>query len=131
MSATATFAEQDAFVEAELNYLAPMSERPRSYTFEPPAGTARTNIVNDPHRVAIHDARPQAGDYALDRRGFALLDHRSKVTSFDDESVIRGIYYREAEDLLKQVTGADRVFTHTGNSTKSIGIRSHWYSRLP
>jgi hypothetical protein len=36
MSDTAVFAEQDTFVEAELNYLAPMSERPRSYTFEPP-----------------------------------------------------------------------------------------------
>ncbi len=87
-----------------------MSERPRSYTFEPPAGTARTNIVNDPHRVAIHDARPRAGDHALDQHGFALLDHRSKVTGFDDESVIRNLYYREAEDLLKQVTGAGRVF---------------------
>jgi len=110
MSDTASFAEQDSFVEADLNYLAPMSERPRSYTFEPPAGAPRSNIVNDPHRVAIHDARPHTGDYALDRHGFALLDHRSKVTSFDDESVIRGVYYREAEDLLKQVTGADRVF---------------------
>jgi hypothetical protein len=110
MSDTATIAEQDSFVEAELNYLAPMSERPRSYTFEPPAGVPRTNIVNDPHRVAIHDARRCAGDCALDRHGFALLDHRSKLSSFADESLVRSVYYREAEDLLKQVTGADRVF---------------------
>ena len=27
-------------VEAELNYLAPMAERPRNYTYDPPAGRA-------------------------------------------------------------------------------------------
>jgi hypothetical protein len=48
-------------VLAEMNYLGPMSERPRNYTFEPPAGIPHSNVVNETHRVAIHDARPIAG----------------------------------------------------------------------
>src|ERR1700739_2367959 len=42
-------------VTADLNYLAPSHERPRIYTFEPPAGVPRSNIVPEPHRVPVHD----------------------------------------------------------------------------
>jgi hypothetical protein len=108
MSDAAT--KQHFWVEAELNYLAPSPERPRSYTFEPPPGTPQTNVVAEPHRVAIHDARAEARAFTLDGQGFALLDHSSAVTNFDDEAEIRSVYYAEAERLLKDVTGADRVF---------------------
>jgi hypothetical protein len=118
--------QQSAFVEAELNYLAPMSERPRTYAGEPPPGVPQTNIVNDPHRVAIHDARPHAGDFTLDQHGFSLLEHRSKLVSFDDEPAIRSIYYREAEELLKEVTGADRVFIFDHTLRRRIpGAQDH------
>src|ERR671918_767732 len=46
-----------ASVQADMNYLAPMLERPRNYTFEPPPGVPRSNTVNVSHRVPIHDAR--------------------------------------------------------------------------
>jgi hypothetical protein len=97
-------------VWADLNYIAPMLERPRTYTFEPPAGTPQTNMVSEPHRLAIHDARAQADVFSLDSHGFALLNHRSAVVNFDDEAEIRSVYYAEAERLLKDATGADRVF---------------------
>ncbi len=102
-------------VWAELNYLAPISERPRTYTYEPPAGTPQTNAVHEPHRVPIHDLRAQADRFTLDGQGFALLDHKTEVTNFDDEDEIRGVYYPEAERLLREITGADRVliFDHT------------------
>ena len=35
-----------ASVQADMNYLAPMLERPRNYTFEPPPGVPRSNTVN-------------------------------------------------------------------------------------
>jgi hypothetical protein len=47
-------------VEAELNYLAPTTERPRNYTFEPPAGVSRSNTTREARRVPIHSARPVA-----------------------------------------------------------------------
>jgi len=45
-----------AAVEAELNYLTPMRQRPHNYTYDPPPGVPRTNGVPEPHRVPIHDA---------------------------------------------------------------------------
>jgi hypothetical protein len=102
-------------VEAEMNYLTPMPERPRNYTYDPPAGVPRSNIVQEPHRVAIHDARPVADAVSLDANGFALVKHRSAVRDFFDDEEVRRVYYPEVEQLLKQATGADRVhiFDHT------------------
>jgi hypothetical protein len=102
-------------VEAEMNYLTPMAERPRNYTYDPPAGVPRSNIVQEPHRVAIHDARPVAGVLSLDANGFALVKHHSAVRNFFDDEEVRRVYYPEVELLLKQATGAQRVhiFDHT------------------
>jgi len=102
-------------VEAELNYLAPSNERPRTFTFDPPPGTPRTTVVNDPHAVSIADARPMLRDFSLDKEGFELIAHRSGVRDFYDDGAVRRVYYAEAEDILKTVTGADRVllFDHT------------------
>jgi hypothetical protein len=102
-------------VEAELNYLSPTSSRPRTYTYDPPAGVPQTTVVNEPHKVEIHDARPIASSVSLDTEGFGVLQHRSRVGGFDDDGEIREVYYPETVELLKDVTGADRVliFDHT------------------
>jgi hypothetical protein len=47
-----------SFVEADLNYLAPMTERPRNYTFDPPPGVPRWNAVHEKHRMRA-DALPR------------------------------------------------------------------------
>jgi hypothetical protein len=101
---------QHSSVEAEVNYTAPLRERPRIYAFDPPPGIAKSNIVAEPHRVAVHDARPNARAFTLDGQGLALINHESAAIDFDDEKEIRQTYYAEAEQLLKDVTGADRVF---------------------
>jgi len=97
-------------VAGTLNYLAPMTERPRTLAFEPPAGVPGTNIAPEPHLVPIHDARPVASDISLDREGFAVLPHVSLTRDFYDDDEVRRTYYPEAERLLQQVTGASRVF---------------------
>ncbi len=50
--------DQLPYVEAELNYLAPMTERPRYYAYEPEPGEPRSNLTPEPHRMQIHDAAP-------------------------------------------------------------------------
>jgi hypothetical protein len=102
-------------VEAELSYLAPTAERPRTYTYDPPPGTPRTTVANEPHVVHISDFRPIVHDISLDAQGFGLVEHRTAVRDFYNEQDVRSIYYPEAEHLLKQATGADRVliFDHT------------------
>ena len=52
-------------VEAELNYLAPMAERPRYYAYEPEPGEPRSNLAPEPHRMQIHTLRPIADELDL------------------------------------------------------------------
>jgi hypothetical protein len=114
MSAYAAVAErptQDrAYVEADLHYLGPMAERPRNYTFEPPAGVARSNTAHETHNVPVYDARTVAPNASLDREGFGLLHHASAVKDFYNDEEIRNVYYPEAEKLIAEATGASRVF---------------------
>ena len=99
-----------ATVAAELTYLGAMSEKPRNYTFEPPPGTPRSNVVADTHIVPIRDARPIASSLSLDREGFALQREASQVDNFYDDNEVRRDYYPEVERVIGQATGADRVF---------------------
>lgn len=102
-------------VKAELNYLAPTTERPRTYTYDPPDGVPRTTTINEPHHVQISDARPILSEVSLDEEGFGLVQHDSAVRDFYDDEEVKRVYYPEAEQLLKELTGADRVhiFDHT------------------
>lgn len=110
-------ARHAAPIQADVNYLAPGVARPVTYTFEPPAGVPWNTGELSPEAVVIHDARPLAasGELSLDRSGFAHLSHRSALTDFSDDAAIRNIYYAESADLLRTVTGAEKVvvFDHT------------------
>jgi hypothetical protein len=99
-----------AITETVLNYLEPTSERPRTYTYDPPANEPKTNIRNVGVEVPIRDARPIVGQITLDRHGFELVTHRSAVRDFYDDDEVKRVYYPEAERLLKAATGASRVF---------------------
>jgi hypothetical protein len=105
-----THVDHPGEIEAQLNYLAPIPERPRTYTFPAPPGSQQTNVVPEAHRVTIRNARPSADTFRLDSHGFAILRTPSAITEFDDEVAIRTTYYAEADRLLKEATGADRVF---------------------
>ncbi|MBO0764009.1 MAG: methyltransferase [Hyphomicrobiaceae bacterium] len=98
------------WVKAELNYLVPTRERPRTYTYDPPAGVPRSTAANEPHIVQISDVRPILSEVSLDTHGFDLVPHLSAVRHFYNEQEVKAVYYPEAEQLLKDVTGADRVF---------------------
>lgn len=97
-------------VKAELNYLAPLAERARTYAYELQSEGAKTNVVPEPHTLPVHDARPVAGSISLDVEGFELVRQKSAVKNFYDDEEVRRVYYPEAELLLKDITGASRVF---------------------
>jgi hypothetical protein len=97
-------------VRSEMNYLARTAGRPRTYTFDPPPGIPRTTVVNEPHIVLISDARPVLRNVSLDEEGFELVHHESTVRDFHSKQEVTSVYYPEAENILKQATGADRVF---------------------
>jgi hypothetical protein len=118
-------------VEAELNYLAPMAERPRYYAYELRPDEPESNMRPEPHRLAVRDMRPALASFSLDRHGFAVVQKPSAVRNFADDDEIRRVYYPETEAILKQVTGADRVFIfdHTlrrhipGAEDRRVGVR--------
>ena len=66
-------------------------------------------------RVTIHNGRPHAKDFVLERHGFHFVCHDTKVENFYDEDQIRRVYYPEMEALIKSESGAKRVvvFDHT------------------
>lgn len=103
------------FVLAELNYLVPTNGKPRTYAFDPPAGEPKSTALPEPHQVPVFDGRPVAESFTLDREGFALVRQQTAVRNFYDDQEIRRVYYPEAESLIKNALGADRVviFDHT------------------
>jgi hypothetical protein len=103
------------YVEANLNYLIPMAEKPVNYTYEPPPGIARYSGNYQTYKLPIRNARSISQDILLDREGFALTEHHTSVRDFYDEDEVRNVYYPEAEQLLKEATGATKVviFDHT------------------
>jgi hypothetical protein len=121
-------------VQGELTYLAPMAERPRTYTYDPGPGIPRSNLQFDTHKLPIHDMRPVAQAVSLEREGFALIEHHSAARDLYDEAELRNVYYPEAEKLLAAVTGANRVvvFDHTiRRRTPGVEDRTPGIPRLP
>ena len=101
-------------IEATLNYLIDTGEK--IVTAAGPGGTADMRGGKlDPRRVVIRNGRPLAGAFVLDREGFRLVRHDTKVTDFYDEAQVRSVYYPEMEALVKAESGASRVvvFDHT------------------
>jgi hypothetical protein len=102
-------------VDGAVSYIARMKERPHTYTYEPPPGVARSNIVGEPHTVPIYNLRALPETPVLDREGFALVNAPTAVDDLYDEEALRQRYYPEAERIVAQATGASRVvvFDHT------------------
>src|SRR5437016_7493352 len=82
-----------SFVTADFNYLTPSADRPRNYTFEPPTGQARSNIVPEPHGLPVYNVRPISENVSLDREGFAVVRQRSAVGDFYNEDEVKKVYY--------------------------------------
>jgi hypothetical protein len=113
MRASAQAPQDLPHVTAKLQYLAPMKDVLFNYTYGPPPGMPRTNAVYDERMMPIYDGRGL--DATLDREGFELYEEPTSVTNWDDEALLRRVYYPEIERLVAKVTGATRVviFDHT------------------
>lgn len=113
---TATVRDQ---VEAPLNYLAPGTDKPFVYAYEPPAGVPARSGESEARSVTIRNARPLLPVLSLDREGFVLRRHTTEVVDFYDDAEVRRVYYPEIEALVREETGAAKVviFDHTLRNT--------------
>jgi hypothetical protein len=96
-------------VEAPLNYLAPTTQKPFVYAYDPPPGMPTHHGESEPRVVPIRNARPIAHDLSLDREGFLLRREPTRAVDLYDEEEIRQVYYLEVAALMKAATGAAEV----------------------
>jgi hypothetical protein len=102
-------------IEATLNYIANDGNKIFTITANPGGTDVRSGGTPDPHRVTIHNGRPHAGEFDLERDGFRFVRHDTQVKDFYDPEEIKRVYYPEIVELIKKESGAKRVvvFDHT------------------
>lgn len=108
----------NAAVEADVTYITRTAAKPFAYEYDPPPGTPRRSASYRDHRVEIRNARLLSPVPTLDKQGFALQRHPTRVRDFYDAAEVKNLYYPEVEQLVKDATGARSVvvFDHTVRS---------------
>jgi len=108
-----------ATVLAPIRYFTPPADGSRPWTdinanLDDDDGSSR-NFTLDYHNFAIRDFRGAEHEASLDVSGFQFAKHESKEKDFANEEKIKSEYYDESIELLKKLTGANRVviFDHT------------------
>ncbi len=115
MAQTAELDADADTIEATLNYIISDGSPVFTIVASPGGRDGRSGATPDPRRVVIHNGRPHAGEFALERDGFRFVRHDTKMADFYDEDEIRRVYYPEMEALIKAESGCRRVhvFDHT------------------
>lgn len=113
-------------VTAEVNYSIDTGVKPLDESYGPGNVHSRKLGALDPRRVRIRNGRRLAGQLALERNGFVLVDHATQVADFFDRPRIPEQYYPEVEALVARVSGARRVvaFDHTVRSGAELAERA-------
>lgn len=100
-----TAAGRPSDVESVVYYILPTSRFNRRYV----SPTAQINLSEyAPREVLVRNARRLGDAPTLDRLGFTLHPHATRI-DFRDRDRIDREYLPEMEQLLRDVTGADRV----------------------
>jgi hypothetical protein len=95
-------------VPGELNYLAPESTVLRRFTA--PGMSVNTGIYRS-YVMPVRNGRAVSDRFTLDRNGFEIIEHRTRVVRFTDRDEVDRVYVGEVADFVKSYTGADRVAT--------------------
>ncbi|MDF7774866.1 CmcJ/NvfI family oxidoreductase [Sphingomonas sp. AOB5] len=92
-------------VEAIVNYLRPMADRPWSDVVD----QTKRNYEIEPTMVRIENAWPMVERLSLKDQGFIVRKHVSAITDYHDDAALMSVYAREMEALVKELTGADKA----------------------
>lgn len=104
-------------VETEIDYLIPTSRINRR--FWAPGAELNTGVYQ-PYPVVIRNARLAPAPFTLDRNGFCLARHETRVRDWRDEAQVEAIYPAEVIARTKELTGADLVVP-MGGMVRSTG----------
>ena len=110
-------------VRGALTFIVPQDTKPCFESAALTGGEPRVHFETEVRRVDVRDMRRVVDLLSLDRHGFLLVRHETAVDDLYDDDAVAGVYDRELEALLAEVTGADRVaaFDHTRRSDATGG----------
>ena len=110
-------------VRGALTFIVPQETKPYFESAALTGGEPRVHFRTEVRRVDVRDMRRVSDLLSLDRHGFLLVRHETAVDDLYDDEAVAGVYDRELEALLAEVTGADRVavFDHTRRSDGTGG----------
>lgn len=97
---------RDGGIESCIYYILPTSRFNRRYVS--PAGQINLSEYG-PQQLFVRNARPMADRITLDSHGFMLKRHVSRVADFGDREQIDRVYAPDMAELVREVTGADKV----------------------
>ena len=102
-------------VEASMAFVVDTGVKPVSQTYGGDSTVHTYHGQYEDKLVRIRNLRDEAPGYDLDKQGFRLVRHPTRVKDFFDEREVRDVYYRELVELVKRETGCNRalVFDHT------------------
>lgn len=105
-----------------------------NYQEPDPDGRVTGRYINQPDQgdvvdtfeakdVQMHDGRTLETPATLESMGFCCASHPTKVADFRDDAEVTSAYYDEVRDLVKQTSGASRVFIFD-HTIRETGVTS-------
>ena len=93
---------RDKIIYSDFHYYAPPPDGPGVPSvndLELILGTKDQETV----RLPVHDLRGREGEFTIDRNGFQILQHVSKMGAggWDDDDVIEAVYWKEVEEIVR------------------------------
>ena len=127
MAETALHSEID-FVEADMNYIVDDGIPPVRYVDWPEEEHKAPRPAYETRRMRVENGRTCGVDFTLPTRGFRFLAQTPAIEDFYDEEEILRVYYPETEALIKQQSGAKRVyvFDHTLRTGDESKLAERW-----
>lgn len=107
--------QRDRTVEATLRFVVDTGVKPIVYPSEGGGGVERQTGQYIQQSVTIADARQIREQLSIDQQGFELLRRQTSVEDFYSDDELSVVYDRELEQLITELTGAEKVivFDHT------------------
>jgi hypothetical protein len=102
-------------VTAGIPYTTDTGEKLVNETFGPNNIRRRRTGTHELMGMEVRNGRLLTDRLSLEREGFVLVEHKTKVADFFDPEQLKSLYYPEVEQLIKSTSGASRVaiFDHT------------------
>ena len=127
MAETAVTTEID-FVEADMKYIIDDGIPPVRYVDWPEEEHKAHRPAYETRRMRIENGRTCGEDFTLPTHGFRFLAQTPAIDNFFDEEEILRVYYPETEALIKEQSGAKRVyvFDHTLRTADESKLAERW-----